>query len=73
METDSVGFGPDISLVNDPYVQRGDIIPLHIDVIPAVQFGILKNNQRSMGVAADELAKELTLQANIFNRLNNLI
>lgn len=68
METDVIGFGPDVSLVNNLYVHSGDIIPLHIDDAEITQFGILTNPNRLTSVASEALIKEIILQADHFER-----
>ncbi len=70
METDAVGFGPDISLVNNIHVQNGAIIPLHIDDGELTQFGILTNPNRVTSVACEALIKEIMLQATHFERMH---
>lgn len=68
METDAVGFGPDVSLVNNIHVHNGNIIPLHIDDTEVTQFGILTNPNRVTSVACEALIKEIMLQASHFER-----
>lgn len=70
METDAVGFGPDISLASDLHVWNGDIIPIHLDDPEITQFGILTNANRSISVACEALMKEILLQANHFERIH---
>lgn len=71
METDAVGFGPDVSLANDIYVWNGNLIPIHItDNNETTQFGILTNSNRSISVACEALIKEIMLQANHFERIH---
>lgn len=67
--TDAIGFGPDISLVNDLYVENGSIIPLEIDDDHTIQFGIITNNGRTISTACETLIKEILLQADHFSRL----
>ena len=68
METDVVGFSPDISLANNIYVHSGDIIPLHIDDAEITEFGIITNPNRPASVASEALIKEILLQATNFER-----
>lgn len=70
METDAIGFGPDISLANDIHVLNGNIIPIPIDDPETTQFGILTNSNRSISVACEALIKEILLQANHFERIH---
>ncbi len=70
METDVVGFGPDVALVNNVHVHNGDIIPLHIDDDEITQFGILTNPGRITSIACEALIKEIMLQAAHFERIH---
>lgn len=69
IQTEAIGFGYDISLVNDPYVENGSIIPITIDDEHSIQFGIITNNGRSIGTACETLIKEILLQSDHFRRL----
>lgn len=42
METDSVGFGPDLSLKDDPYVQQGRLHVIEITDAAPIEFGMLR-------------------------------
>ena len=70
IETDAVGFGPDVSLANNIYVHNGDIVPLHIDDKEVTQFGIITNPGRATSVACEALIKEIILQADHFERIH---
>lgn len=70
MATDAIGFGPDVYLVDNPYVLNGDIIPLHIAEKETTQFGILTNPNRNTSTACEALMKELLLQADHFERIH---
>lgn len=68
-QTDAIGFGPDISLVNDPYVENGSVFPIKIDDDHTIQFGLITNNGRPISSACETLIKEILLQADYFSRL----
>lgn len=59
MQTEAVGFGPDLSLVNDIYVKSGVIFPLEITDASGIRFGILTNRKRKPDVAVDAFLKEI--------------
>lgn len=62
MQTEAVGFGPDISLLNDIYVKTGAIFPLEITDASEIHFGILTNRKRKPDIAVDALIKEILAQ-----------
>ena len=70
METNAVGFGPDVSLANNIYVHNGDIVPLHIDDKEVTQFGVITNPGRATSTACEALIKEIILQADHFERIH---
>jgi LysR family transcriptional regulator, transcription activator of glutamate synthase operon len=59
MRTQAVGFGPDISLLDDIYVKDGEIIPLEITDAEEIQFGLLTKKERKPDLAADSLIREI--------------
>ena len=59
MQSEAVGFGPDISLMNDIYVKTGAIFPLEITDASEVRFGILTRKNRKPDVAVDAFIREL--------------
>ena len=59
MQTEAVGFGPDLSLADDIYVKSGAIFPLEITDASRIQFGILTSRKRKPDVAVDAFIKEL--------------
>lgn len=63
MESEAVGFGPDISLLNDIYVRTGAIYPLEITDAMEIHFGILTNKRRKPDMAVDAFIKEIIAQS----------
>lgn len=59
MQSEAVGFGPDISLMDDIYVKAGAIFPLEITDASEIHFGILTNKKRKPDVAVDEFIKTI--------------
>ncbi len=59
MQTEAVGFGPDISVLNDIYTKTGAIFPLEITDASEVRFGILTRKNRKPDVAVDAFIKEI--------------
>ena len=59
MQTEAVGFGPDISLKDDIYVKSGAIYPLEITDAEEISFGLLTNRKRKPDVAVDAFIKEI--------------
>lgn len=55
VQTEAVGFGPDVSLENDIYVKSGAIFPLEIVDAADIQFGLLTSRKRKPDVAVDAL------------------
>lgn len=62
MQTEAVGFGPDISLNNDIYVKTGLIYPLEITDASEIHFGILTSRKRKPDLAVDALIKAILAQ-----------
>lgn len=59
MQTEAVGFGPDVSLMSDIYVKAGAIFPIEItDAVP-IEFGLVTNRKRKPDVAVDAFIKEI--------------
>lgn len=69
MQTDAIGFGPDISLINDSNVQSGDLILLNIESMPDTQFGILSNKKRSTNAVCESLIEIITIEAENFKQI----
>ncbi|MCD8084292.1 MAG: LysR family transcriptional regulator [Clostridiales bacterium] len=69
IDTDCVGFAPDVFLAKNIHVYNGDIVPLHIDDPEITQFGILTNPNRSISTANEMLMKEILIQAQHFERV----
>ena len=59
MQTEAVGFGPDVSLENDIYVKSGAIFPLEIVDASDIQFGLLTSRKRKPDMAVDAFIKEI--------------
>lgn len=59
MQTEAVGFGPDLSLKNDLYVKSGAIFPLEITDASEIQFGLITSRKRKPDVAVDAFLKEI--------------
>ena len=59
IQTEAVGFGPDISLKDDIYVKSGAIYPLEITDAEEISFGLLTNRKRKPDVAVDAFIKEI--------------
>ena len=59
MQSEAVGFGPDLSLLNDIYVKAGAIFPLEITDASEIHFGILTNRKRKPDVAVDAFIKKI--------------
>ena len=63
MYLDAVGFGPDVSLVDDPYVKGGSIIPIEISDASPINFSVLTNKKRKQGIAVEAFIKEIVSQS----------
>lgn len=68
MQTEAVGFGPDLSLADDIYVKSGAIFPLEITDASGIRFGILTNRKRKPDVAVDAFIKEILVHSRISPR-----
>ena len=73
MNTAAVGFGPDISLYGDIYVDKGAIIPIKIEGENTdIEMGILIKNDKTLGVVIDSLIEDLITQSNLLQRIHNI-
>jgi len=71
MEGLAIGFDANISLLVDPHVLSGDIIPIPIAEESTTAFGVWYK-KRHKSIAAEQLIQELTSQAEHFSRIYKL-
>ncbi|MBQ6360401.1 MAG: LysR family transcriptional regulator [Lachnospiraceae bacterium] len=65
MRTDAVGFGPELSLKNDPFVREGSLHPIEITDAENVRFGLLTKKRRKPDVAADAFIRTILKHKNM--------
>ncbi len=69
METDAIGFAPDISLINDLSICNGELIPFYISNMPESVFGMTWDHNRSQNKACKALTKEIIDKSNSANEI----
>lgn len=66
MQLDAVGFGPDISLLEDPYVKNRELFLLEIIDASPITFSLVSNRKRAHSVAVESLIREIIAQSKAF-------